>query len=304
MNKFIQQAFTLIELLVVIAIIGILSGLVIVTMNGVTEKTNIAKSQIFSNSLRNALMLNLVSEWKFDGSGVPDGGTATTAYTQDSWSGGNSCAIVGSPLVYSNNKCVSGSCLYFGISSYSYLNCGNKPNLDITDKLTIESWILVNQYPTSYAGHILTKGNGGVGETTFDLYLFGPTGGYKYICFYGGVDGAWSAISNSYLMELSKWYHVVFTYNDALGGTLYINGKSKGLYSLSGSLGTNTKNFMITNGGAGGFDGYIDNVRIYNTIVPTSQIKEQYYAGLNSLLSSGGIDREEYAKRLNETAKN
>ena len=52
MNKFIKQAFTLIELLVVIAIIGILSGLIVVSMSGVTQKATIAKAQVFSNSLR------------------------------------------------------------------------------------------------------------------------------------------------------------------------------------------------------------------------------------------------------------
>jgi prepilin-type N-terminal cleavage/methylation domain-containing protein len=63
MNKLLRQAFTLIELLVVIAIIGILSGLIVVSMSGVTQKANIAKAQVFSNSLRNSLMLIIVGEW-------------------------------------------------------------------------------------------------------------------------------------------------------------------------------------------------------------------------------------------------
>jgi prepilin-type N-terminal cleavage/methylation domain-containing protein len=54
MNELIKKAFTLIELLVVIAIIGILSGLIVVSMGGVTQKANIAKAQVFSNSLKNA----------------------------------------------------------------------------------------------------------------------------------------------------------------------------------------------------------------------------------------------------------
>lgn len=40
---FSATAFTLIELLVVIAIIGILSGLIIVTMSGATNSANDAK---------------------------------------------------------------------------------------------------------------------------------------------------------------------------------------------------------------------------------------------------------------------
>ena len=49
MHKIKQLAFTLIELLVVIAVIGILSGLIVVSMSGVTNKATIAKAQVFSN---------------------------------------------------------------------------------------------------------------------------------------------------------------------------------------------------------------------------------------------------------------
>ena len=73
-----SKSFTLIEILVVIVIIGILSAFIIVSMVGVSDKARIAKSQAFANSLRNSLLINLVSEWKLnDGSG-------TTA--SDSWS--------------------------------------------------------------------------------------------------------------------------------------------------------------------------------------------------------------------------
>jgi prepilin-type N-terminal cleavage/methylation domain-containing protein len=77
MRRINISAFTLIELLVVIAIIGILSALIIVGMSSTTQKATIAKAQVFSNSLRNSLMNNLISEWKFNGSGLNDGDNAT-----------------------------------------------------------------------------------------------------------------------------------------------------------------------------------------------------------------------------------
>jgi prepilin-type N-terminal cleavage/methylation domain-containing protein len=43
MNKTIRTAFTLIELLVVIAIIGILSGLIVVSMNASVNSANDTK---------------------------------------------------------------------------------------------------------------------------------------------------------------------------------------------------------------------------------------------------------------------
>ena len=62
-----KKAFTLIELLVVIAVIGILSGLIVVSMGGITTKANIAKLQVFSNSIKNSLMSDFVAEYRLDG---------------------------------------------------------------------------------------------------------------------------------------------------------------------------------------------------------------------------------------------
>ncbi|MFA5432139.1 MAG: LamG-like jellyroll fold domain-containing protein [Candidatus Paceibacterota bacterium] len=51
------------------------------------------------------------------------------------------------------------------------------------------------------------------------------------------------------------------------------------------------------------FNGLIDDVRLYNTAIPISQIKEQYYLGLNNLLNSRGITKEEYLSRVNSIAQ-
>ncbi|MDD4531424.1 MAG: prepilin-type N-terminal cleavage/methylation domain-containing protein [Candidatus Pacebacteria bacterium] len=51
-----QIAFTLIELLVVIAIIGILSGLIVITMNGMVNSANDAKRKDGIDALRKALV--------------------------------------------------------------------------------------------------------------------------------------------------------------------------------------------------------------------------------------------------------
>jgi hypothetical protein len=48
--------------------------------------------------------------------------------------------------------------------------------------------------------------------------------------------------------------------------------------------------------------GLMDEIRIFNAAMPTSQIKEQYYVGLNKLLANGGITQEEYQNRIGELA--
>jgi len=48
--------------------------------------------------------------------------------------------------------------------------------------------------------------------------------------------------------------------------------------------------------------GRIDEVRLYNAVLSSAQIKQQYVAGLNSLLAKGSISKEEYEQGLNNLA--
>jgi prepilin-type N-terminal cleavage/methylation domain-containing protein len=143
----IKTAFTLIELLVVIAIIGILSGLIVITMSGTTQKATIAKAQVFSNSLRNSLMMNIIGEWKFDELTTAIDGTAI----QDSWGGvnngtldTNSVAADSTDKLRSGTDCISDKCLYFDAVD-DYIDCGSN-NLNNIEKVTISAWIKRNNH--------------------------------------------------------------------------------------------------------------------------------------------------------------
>jgi len=113
-----KQSFTLIEILVVIVIIGILSSFIFFTINDSVEKANIAKSKMFSESIRNNLLLNLVSEWKLDET------SGTTFY--DTW-GSNNGTNNGAGF---ETDCISGGCVSFDgndnitISTISLKNIG------------------------------------------------------------------------------------------------------------------------------------------------------------------------------------
>ena len=96
---------------------------------------------------------------------------------------------------------------------------------------------------------------------------------------------------------------------DGINIKVYKNGEIKWTSATisSDSIKTSPYPLYIGRASAPGsacfFSGLIDDVRIYNAAISTSQIKEQYYSGLNSLLAKGGITDKEYQERMIEMAQ-
>jgi prepilin-type N-terminal cleavage/methylation domain-containing protein len=310
LGGFKTSAFTLIELLVVIAIVGILSGLIIVTTSGVTQKATIAKAQVFSNSLRSSLMINLVSEWRFDDA------SGTTA--NDSW--GN----IGTGTLYnftdttagygdsntsgwmSSSNCVSGTCLKFD-GSTNYITTAS---FGLTGTvLTFESWVKIQN--KSASGSTIFA-DGAQSSTIGFFYLYHGSNSDVLAWQYADGTAYSSAASSSFFTGYDNTWVLIDIVCDYSGKTVsfYRNGV------LLGSAVTmnNTPVFPTTNRvkyigrynttHAYALLGVIDNIRLYNAALPTSQIKERYYLGLNSLLSKGEITKEDYLERIDSIAVN
>jgi prepilin-type N-terminal cleavage/methylation domain-containing protein len=298
MSTFKRTAFTLIELLVVIAIIGILSGLIVVSMSGITQKANIAKAQIFSNSLRNSLMANIVGEWKFDGTGVSDGGTATTDYTKNTW-GSITCSVGGSLAV--SSSCINGSCLNFD-GSTTYLNCYNETNLQNISFLTISVWVNPTSFSTNKR-NIICKSY----QTSNSGYEFSTEIDGSLSFRINPTSSSYTYKNSAICLKINEWQFLTVAY-DGINVYFYRNGVLVGSpVAATGALYPSSDNLII---GAYRsmtsyyFSGLMDEVRIYNAVMPISQIKEQYYLGLNSLLLSGQIGTEEYVEKINSIAIN
>jgi len=136
-----RTGFTLIELLIVIAVIGILSGIVMVSFDGAKDKARIAKSLQFSNSVQNAIGVDMVGRWNFEkieGGKVID----TSGY-------GNDGVVHGATLVPGLEQL--GNALSFdGVDDY--VDCGNDASLNVTNAITIEAWIRPDSLPAP-SGH-------------------------------------------------------------------------------------------------------------------------------------------------------
>ncbi|MFA5013339.1 MAG: LamG-like jellyroll fold domain-containing protein [Candidatus Paceibacterota bacterium] len=304
MNKKLFKAFTLIELLVVMAIIGILSALVIIGMNSTTQKATIAKAQVFSNSLRNSLMDDLVSEWKFD-----DASSGSSIAAVDSWNRMNDGDLVNFDFNTTDGwrtgaNCLSGNCLLLD-GSNDYVDCGTNTSLDfgngtIDNPFTLSGWFkmsdmtrkgLMGKYVVSYQYLLwLTSED----KLSFSLY-----------------DGTTAYIRRYYNAPLTnyenQWINIVATYDgseSSAGMKIYLNGTraddttdNAGVYVAMEQLGVA---FRIGTFGAGAYyvSGLIDDARIFDAAMPTSQIQQNYFAGLNKIFTKQIISTAEYQKRI------
>jgi len=298
MNKIVKTkiAFTLIELLVVIAIIGVLSALIVVGMSSTTQKATIAKAQVFSNSLRNSLMSNLISEWKFDQVNVP-----AANQTPDSWSGGNTGTLNGSggsqnlPQLVTSG-CPSGNCLSFD-GTDDYVDCGNGTNLNLTDSITLSAWAKYNVRKNYQA--VVGKGS------PYWIFQRDTLDGFYFRLF--DVDSGFSYAYGTGTLSAERWVYLVATWTKGDYLRLYYDGVLAGtsVAVLNKSLSTTAVTVKIGNNLNGDyFNGLIDEVRIFNAAMPTSQIQQNYFSGINKLFAKNQITQSDYQQRLTDLLVN
>jgi prepilin-type N-terminal cleavage/methylation domain-containing protein len=286
-----DRAFTLIELLVVIAIVGILAGLAVVNMSGATEAARIAKLKVYSNSIRSSLMGNRVSGWRFD-----EGAGTTTADTV----GASNGTLVSAPAWKSGADCLSGSCLNFD-GADDYINIASTADVNnIIAEVTVEAWAKANEFNN---GVFVRE----VGHGAFILGFFGQSSP-KVITFHirnSSNVGSYTTYTFPGL-DSSSWNHYVGTWKAGQWQKLYINGIMVASSAPAADMWPTKTGIQIAcrdwsfayPAGDGYFNGLLDEVRIYNSALTASAVREQYAAGLDKLLAKGQITNQNYQQRL------
>ena len=280
-----NKSFTLIELLVVIVIIGILAGVIMISTSSSIDKANIAKSKVFAESVKNNLLLNLISEW-----GLEDG---SGNIISDSWGNYNFTKYNDVIWVTDEQQCVEGGCISFGGETdyaTATINEGIMQQINYTGQFTLEIWAKSNYQAGSE--RIL------IGRTGWHGGLLAAYGNYSFQLV--KVDGApYNAINVS---NTNKWQYLVGTYNNG-HMELYSNGVYIGESNLVSMHSYNTTLYI---GGINNisycFNGFLDEAKVYNATLTSFKIKQNYIAGLDSLLSQGSISKKDYNQRINELA--
>jgi prepilin-type N-terminal cleavage/methylation domain-containing protein len=263
------KGFTLIELLVVIAVIGILSTAVLVYLGDTQDKARVAKSFQFSSSIEHALGGNLVGKWDFD-EGAGTSATDTSGY-------GNHGTISGATYSTSTPNSVVGSgngkyALSFDGTNDYVETSGSGYNLE--DSFTIEYWVKLDALPDA--------GNPGVGQIGNNKDICITTNGLVY-AEARPTAAPWIEAWSTSQLSINVWYHLAATFDKSGSNSnikLYING---GLEDSNTVVNTpfNTTGNSIRIGcqihDLGDYlDGFIDNVRIYNTVLSAFEIQQHY----------------------------
>jgi prepilin-type N-terminal cleavage/methylation domain-containing protein len=270
--KHVKQSFTLVEILVVIVIIGILSSFIFFTINDSVDKANIAKSKMFSESIRNNLLLNLVSEWTFDTGTTTAGNTATNNDVKDAW-GSNNGTIVGDPIIRGENDCISGKCLDFNGDDYIYT-----PHIEATNAITVCGW--ANFSSGTYSTIMGNWQDGGDGDSwllvTYDTEIN---------FFIRKSDNA----SGYHIAELTspqynEWNHYCGIFNNGYIA-IYKNGEIANKDSNVGFTELYQNDYEIWIGRYGDtryMKGKLDELQIYDSVVSDAEIKQIYLSKLNN----------------------
>jgi len=147
-----------------------------------------------------------------------------------------------------------------------YINCGNKANLNLTGSMSISVWVYANNFTTDHG--VISKMN----VTTTSPY--GLVTNNNRMRWDIGSD---YIFSNTF--SAGQWINIISTYDTkTLVKNIYVNGvlSSNGI-STKTSIPVNTDNLYIgthqpSKVSTWSWDGKIDEVRIYNKVLNSSEI--------------------------------
>ncbi|MDI6891240.1 MAG: LamG domain-containing protein [Thermodesulfovibrionales bacterium] len=167
----------------------------------------------------------------------------------------------------------TGRALYFDGSGY--VNCGNKPSLNITDAITIEMWVKPNT-SNGATGYLISKNNLSGGDNQYAIYT--GNGRAMYVPGYSP--------STAYdVIPYNVWTHLIFTRTGGIG-QFYINGVASGSPAACDMPAKPTFPVRLGCRWNNGiepiylFNGTIDEVRIYNQALTAFEIQKHYVEGL------------------------
>ncbi|EGW23146.1 LamG domain protein jellyroll fold domain protein [Methylobacter tundripaludum SV96] len=195
----------------------------------------------------------------------------TSGTTVNDASGNSNLGAISNAVRITNGH--SGNALQFN-GTNAWVTVQDSASLDLSTSMTLEAWV----YPQSLAnnGTVLFKEQSG--GAVYNLYAY-ENAGAPVSSF---NDGTYRVISGPNQLPVNQWTHLVSTY-DGQYQRLYVNGTE---------VAKSAQNGLIQQGGVlriGGnsvwgeyFQGYIDEVRIYNRALTATEVNNNLKTAVSS----------------------
>ncbi len=216
-------------------------------------------AQVCATTLPATGATNLLAYWTFD----EGGGSIANDYSGNSNTG--TVAVSGGHWA---SGIVNGALFFDGETTQ--VTATNSSSLNPVNGITVSAWI----YPSNWFNtpRILEKGKSG---NQYALFINSS----------GSLEFLVAGVTNGTLATLPPtsevWHHLAATYDGSSLISLYIDGLLATQQVASGSLPITTDPLAIGGKPAGDFttfvNGTIDDVRIYGSALPASQIAQLYY---------------------------
>ncbi len=290
-----SRGFTLIELLVVISIIGMLSSVVLASVQAARDKGRVAAGLKFATYNYHALGVDMLGYWDFNSTVqcavvagvlcVPDiaGGKLVlkTMTGADNFTNGNFSSYISNntPTGKGSSAKMDGS-HFFGTASDANLNYHLSQTDFRPENFTLSAWVYIGSQPSQDEYVIVLNGD------YSDMASIFIDANLRFGCY----SAPHSAYYRGGTFSIGKWYHVACSFNGQSGlSVMFVDGKevARNVASFDPSLYINDG--PITKIGIGyNFEntenyfsnGNIDDVAIYTTALVASSIEQLYLAGL------------------------
>lgn len=131
---------------------------------------------------------------------------------------------------------------------------------------TYSAWLYTGATAINYSNIL--------GQSSFVGFWYRP--GLKRVSFYYGADH-----TNNTDMALNQWHHIVIT-SDTGTGAFYIDGVADGTFLLAPGF---TADGIGCDSGTGAecLDGKLDDLRLYNRVLSSGEIRQLYRQGFNTI---------------------
>ena len=265
------RGFTLIELLVVMAVIGILASIIIVSLVGARQKARFNAGKAQDASIRSGLGDAYESGWDFD---------ECTGSTARDVSGSGNTGTLNAPSYMTGTPYDRGCFAVF----YSPGEMTTVKRYDNPQRFTISAW-----FKTGFAhggklmGFESNQSSVSGVSANYDRQMYLGLDGRMY---FGWYDGAYRLVASKGTVNDDEWHFAAAAYSSGTA-SLYIDGALQGTLS-AGPAQSYSGYWRVGGGSTNGwpqgvfftsFDGLVDEVRLYSSVISAAEVRELYAAG-------------------------